>query len=260
MTFLLQQVSAWFKSKGGFTHVLAVLVALCFVAFKTSTQFHDSALELYSYFPKWLDSLITLLIALYVVYRSSESTSAILDKARRLSIKGVSQKFPAIVMVCLLPFVTMPMTGCTISASQVKADGQAIAQACNSIAAQIAPVNPTLAARLTAASTALLAVTDNWTTGSAVADFNNAANAVEAILAAIPVTAPYATLVAIAVAAVDVLIANLNPNTVNVRLDGNPYIGKAHIKHRLGRSPEGDLKAAWNDEVISKKLTVPLLK
>jgi hypothetical protein len=152
-------------------------------------------------------------------------------------------------------------TGCTVSAAQIQADGKALHEALLSVANIYTLTSPTAAANLVTAANALLAVTQNWQTGSSIAIFNDAANAVEVILAAIPQTAAIAPLIPIAVAALDILLANVNPKASNaVALHamaspkGNPYRGKATIKHRMGRSIEGDFKAAWNKAAAENRL------
>lgn len=165
---------------------------------------------------------------------------------------SISNKLKAWAMVSLTVLATVavaPLTGCTVSQAQVVADGHAVSTALLSVAKIEAVTNPQAAENLTTASNALLAATSNWKPGSAVADINAAANAVEIVLAAIPQTAVFAPLVAIAVAALDVLIANTNSANPSVSAVANVYRGKAHIHHRFGRSKEGDFKAAWNAAV-----------
>jgi hypothetical protein len=157
----------------------------------------------------------------------------------------------AIILVGTLP-LCVANTGCTVSVAQIKADGAAVAQAVSSIAAIEQATDPALAAKLTDAANALLAITNNWTTGSSVALFNDAANAVEVVLALVPQTAAIAPLIPIAVAAIDILIANINPaqaSLVKAKASYNPYRGKVVINHRFGRSVEGDFKATWNGVV-----------
>jgi hypothetical protein len=151
---------------------------------------------------------------------------------------------------------------CTITDSEIKADGQTIGTALESIAALEQATNPTLAANLVTAANTLIEVTSTWTSGSSVALFNDAANAVEAVLADIPQTAAYAPFVAIAVAALDILIANIGqpPAPVSVvsvratmdRIDAlppNPWRGKAEIIHYHGKSLLDDFVSAWDAEV-----------
>lgn len=153
---------------------------------------------------------------------------------------------------------------CKITASAIQQDGKAVATAVLSIATALEPTNPTLAAQLTTDASALTAATSNWTTGSAVADINDAAQVIETAMALIPQTAPYASFVAIAVAALDILIANLatqptqtpvtpvaNARAVVGHIDSlpmNPWRGKAEIHvHEHGIRPA--FEKAWNGAV-----------
>lgn len=167
----------------------------------------------------------------------------------------MSNKLAAWLLNVLLLFgivttCTVPLTGCSVSASQISLDGQALANALISIADIEATTDPSLATQLTNAANALLQVTKNWQSGSSVADLNDAANAAEAVLALVPATAAIAPLIPIAVAALDVILSDVqsNSNTAAVRVSKNPYSGY-HIHHVIMRSPEGDFKAAWNGVV-----------
>jgi hypothetical protein len=152
--------------------------------------------------------------------------------------------------------VTTTATGCTAAevATQIKNDGAAVAAAAENVATALQATDSSLASKLEMAAQALQAVTQNFTAGSAVAYINDAANAVEVILALIPITAPFAALIPIVVAAIDLLIANL-PAPTSTSLVGtrkviyNPYrtpnVDKL-ITHRFGRSKAGDIKAAFN--------------
>jgi hypothetical protein len=153
---------------------------------------------------------------------------------------------------------------CHVTATQIQQDAAAVAKAVNSIATAVATTDPTLSAQLAAAAAALVAATSNWTEGSAVADINDAAQAVEALLGAIPETAPYAAFVAIAVAALDILIANLstqpaqttntlaNAKVVLAHVEAmppNPYRGKAQIHRHMFEGPRTALIKTWNGQV-----------
>lgn len=151
-----------------------------------------------------------------------------------------------------LTVAVVPLTGCNPpSPEQIAADGKALGIALNAVANLTA--NPNTAASLHTAANDIVAATANWQTGSSTAIINSIAQATEVVLGSIPTTEFIAPLVAIAVAALDSLIANVPPPPAQVSAGRsyamNPYRGKAHIHHMLLRSPEGDLKAAWNGEV-----------
>lgn len=153
---------------------------------------------------------------------------------------------------------------CKITASAIQSDAAAVAKAIQSIANAVQATDPSLATQLNAAAAALVAATSNWTTGSAVADINDAAQAIEALLAAIPFTAPYAAFVGIAVAALDILIGNLstqstqtsstiaNAKAVLAHIDtlpANQWRGKAQIHRHVFEGPRSAFIGTWNDEV-----------
>lgn len=119
---------------------------------------------------------------------------------------------------------------CKINAQTIASDGQAVATAIIAIAKAVETTSPTLATELTTAATTLVAATSNWQTGSPVEDINTAASAIEAILGAIPLTAPYASFVAIAVAALDILIGNLKTQpTQTANVVANALAIQAHV-------------------------------
>lgn len=199
--------------------------------------------------------LTAVIAALVHLYRPSPPQQVVYQKG--------SQKVMALAMIVLLFPAMIPMQGCSVTPAQIKADGQAIAQALDNVAAQISTANPDLGGKLTTAANSIAAITANWQTGNALVEFNDAANAAEIVLAAIPITAPYASLVSIAVAAIDILVANVNPSAVALRAQAGPEAsalaeyrnrGEQLIHHRMLRSSEGDLKAAWNEAVKADNL------
>lgn len=153
---------------------------------------------------------------------------------------------------------------CKVTVSAIQSDAAAVARAVQSIANALRAADPALANQLDAAAAALLAATANWTTGSPVALINDAAQAIEAILGAIPLTAPYAIFVGIAVAALDILIANLatqpkqtastftNAKTVLAHVDTLPpnhWRGTAEIHRHVFEGPRSALVGTWDDAV-----------
>lgn len=113
-------------------------------------------------------------------------------------------------LVLLSTLAVVPMTGC--GTATLIADAQAVANACLSIAKIEQTASPTLADNLTAAANALIAATTGWTSGSPTAIINDAAIVVQAALAAIPETAAIAPLIPIAIAALDIILANTQPS------------------------------------------------
>ncbi len=119
---------------------------------------------------------------------------------------------------------------CKITAAAIASDGQAVATALLAIATATEATNPTLAANLSTAAATLVKATTGWKTGDAVDDINTAATVIESILAAIPLTAPYASFVAIAVAALDILIGNLGTQSAQTpNVVANAQLIQAHV-------------------------------
>jgi hypothetical protein len=157
---------------------------------------------------------------------------------------------------------------CTVTASQIKSDGAAVSSALNNIATVLNTTDPALGAKLSAAAGALLAITNAWTTGSSVAVFNDAASAVEVVLAMIPQTSALVPFAEIAVTALDILIANVGGSpaagqpaaaitvesvkTMQAKIatfPANVYRGKREIKREHFQSPRDAFKNEWNKEV-----------
>jgi outer membrane murein-binding lipoprotein Lpp len=185
-------------------------------------------------------------------------------------VTATTQKFGAVALILLLLAGTMPVvttTGC--STNELKADATTLAAALNNLAGAIQGVDPTVAANLETAATALTNAANGAGSGPAWEQVLNAAAAgAEAIMAAIPVTAPYAMLLSIAVAAAEVIIANTMSSSqvkaARVANAGNLIwymrTGKPLIKHRLGRSRADDMKAAWNAAAAGTMYAAAVLK
>jgi hypothetical protein len=80
------------------------------------------------------------------------------------------------------------------------------------------------------------------------------------VLSAIPVTAPYAALLAIAVAAAEAIIAHTTSRGTLVKAEAQGdnanllwyrQTGRGLIRHRFGRGLAGDFKASWNAEAAA---------
>lgn len=167
----------------------------------------------------------------------------------------------------LLAAVLLPgllLAGCTVSSSQLKADAQALATALTSLSAAMTTEDSATAAKLELAAESLTAVVNNWDASTAAGKLNTAAAGVETVLAGISSTSKYATLVAIAVAALDVILQNTSTASAKVKLtnaDSDRLLtlrqaGKNAVDHRWGRSELGDFEAAWNKTVKNEGLTV----
>jgi hypothetical protein len=170
-------------------------------------------------------------------------------------------KLGAWMLIALILSATLPTTGCTASTSELQSDATALASALNNLAVVIQPSDATAANNLKTAAAALIAAAQSGTTGPAWEQALNAATSgAEVVLSAIPVTAPYAALLAIAVAAAEAIIANTVSGGTSVKAEaaGNnanllwyTRTGRGLLRHRFGRGPAGDFKASWNAEAAA---------
>ena len=164
-------------------------------------------------------------------------------------------------LIALILSATLPTTGCTASASELQSDATTLASALNNLAAAIQTSDATAANNLKTAAAALTAAVQSGITGPAWEQVLNAATSgAEVVLSAIPVTAPYAALLAIAVAAAEAIIANTVSGRMLVKAEatGNnanllwyTRTGRGLLRHRFGRGPAGDFKASWNAEAAA---------
>jgi len=168
---------------------------------------------------------------------------------RRMSVWAMALLFVAMM------FPTMTMTGCSVTQAQLQADGNALAAALTSTAKVISVTDPVTAQKLLTAANAISAVTSNWQGTSSIAVLNAAASGAEVVLASIPQTSTVASLLPIAVAALDIVLANTTTANATVvsltaeqrdNLSAYRSAGAHAIAHRFLRSPGGDFKAAWN--------------
>jgi len=181
--------------------------------------------------------------------------------SQRAGAANTSAKLGAWMLIALTLSATLPTTGCTASTSELQSDATALASALNNLAAVIQPSDATAASNLKTAAAALTAAAQSGTTGPAWEQvLNTATSGAEVVLAAIPVTAPYAALLAIAVAAAEAIIANTVSGRTSVKAEatGNNanllwYMrtGRGLLRHRFGRGPAGDFKASWNAEAAA---------
>lgn len=152
---------------------------------------------------------------------------------------------------------------CKLSAATVAADGQVLGNTIDQIANAVKVTDPNLATTLETAATGIEEATANWQEGSATAALEDAEGAVDAALALIPLTAPYAALVAIAFDGLNLLLANTSTQPAQTAAKGtigkalvvaraaaanpNPWNGKADIEHT--GNLRNDYKASWNSAV-----------
>lgn len=112
--------------------------------------------------------------------------------------------------------------------------------------------NTTWSIALQKAIAALMTAEQQWQTGSTVQLVIDALDAIVAITAVIPITAPYSPLIDILVAGIEAVLAALpaSSNNAGVRAtaNGNPHIGKYKFQsHWYRKTPTaGEFKSAWN--------------
>jgi len=159
---------------------------------------------------------------------------------------------------------------CKITSAQIQADGQAVGNALEQIAnlPLLKSAEPAASTALEAAGQGIIEATANWQEGSATAVLEDAEQAAITALNLIPVTAPYAGLVAIAFDALNLLIANTSTQPAQATATGsvakvmvvmhaaqaNPtgsqWYGKANIPIHHNNLRKG-FEDAWNGEVAA---------
>lgn len=181
--------------------------------------------------------------------------------SQRGNASSTSAKFGVWMLIALTLCATLPTSGCTASASELQSDATTLASALNNLAAVIQTSDANAASNLKTAAAALTAAAQSGTTGPTWEQALNAATSgAEVVLSAIPVTAPYAALLAIAVVAAEAIIAETESGRASVKAEtaGNNtnllwYLrtGRGLLRHRFGRGPAGDFKASWNTEAAA---------
>lgn len=172
-----------------------------------------------------------------------------------------------LIAAVLIP--ALALSSCIITANQLKNDAAALAAALTNLSSAVSPSDASAAANLALSAESLNAVVNHWDASSSTGLLNTAAAGAETALAGISSTSKYAALVAIAVAALDVILANTSTvkthavtlsNAESDRLVVARATAKKTVAHRLGRSPEGDFRAAWNRVIDEHNLPAQKLQ
>ena len=151
---------------------------------------------------------------------------------------------------------------CKVTSQMVVADGAAVGQSLENIAAALQATDPTLATNLANAGKAVVDATANWQEGSPLTDVEDAENAAIAVLNLIPVTSPFAPLVAIAFTALNLLIANGQTQATQTgsvvanahvllstaKAVQSPWQGKADMKHNPFKSIRKNFEDTFNEK------------
>lgn len=108
----------------------------------------------------------------------------------------------------------------------------------------------------TSAVQALKTVEATWENGGAVTIVDDALNTLLVIANAIPYTAPYADLIAVLVAGIEMVLAALPVSTTaslksNATVTQSPYFGKVHIHPGFLQTRAGAFKKSWNGVALS---------
>ncbi|MGB0065931.1 MAG: hypothetical protein WBP85_15920 [Terracidiphilus sp.] len=206
-------------------------------------------------------ALATALLGLLAKDPEAGSQQVGASASQRAGVASTGAKLGVWLLIALTLSATLPTTGCTASTSELQSDATALASALNNLAAAVQTSDATAASNLRTAAAALAAAAQSGITGPAWEQVLNAATSgAEVVLSAIPVTAPYAALLSIAVAAAEAIIANTESGKTQVKAEaaGNNanllwYMrtGRGLLRHRFGRGPAGDFKASWNAEAAA---------
>jgi hypothetical protein len=65
------KIAAWFESKGGFAHVMAVVFVSLMAAYGAVPQFHALVNQVHAMLPGWVQEVATTALALYAWYRTT---------------------------------------------------------------------------------------------------------------------------------------------------------------------------------------------
>ena len=205
-------------------------------------------------------SLVSALATAFLGLLAKDPESGSRQPAQQGGASGAA-KLGVWMLIALTLTATLPAAGCTASASELQADATTLASAMSNLATAIQAQDAAVAGNLKTAAAALMAAAQSGLTGPTWERALNAAtSAAEVVLAAIPVTAPYAALLSVAVAAAEAIILNTKSGAalVTAREAGNnanlvwyARTGRGLLKHRMGRSPAGDFKASWNAEAAA---------
>lgn len=166
--------------------------------------------------------------------------------------------------LCLGLFMsTAFLAGCTPSqVKQVEGDINVVLDQAASVLVVLDPNSPAVA-DIQKGIAALKTAEAAWIDGGAVQDVVNALNILEEAAALIPLTAPYAGLIGVLVAGIDIVLNYLAPGSVSAlrkTVALNSYHGRAVIAHHRFRSRSYDFKQAWNQTAKDSGLQGALIK
>jgi uncharacterized protein YdbL (DUF1318 family) len=182
-------------------------------------------------------------------------------------IDRFTEKMKVLTMICLMAVSTMfvpvaatatvGMTGCTVTATQIANDAAVVAKVALQIATASAELYPNISAEITLAANDVSNVASALISGTTTeARLIAVLQTLDTILSAIPnpTTQVIAEFLPIAIAGIEAIYSYVGTTTPALakgalRSTISPWAGRANVKHRFGRSAEGDFKAAWNEAV-----------
>ena len=81
---LINRFASFVASKGGFSHVVAVVFAGAVLGYAQVPAFHALVLQVYAALPAWLEQWVLAGVGLYAWYRTSNSAAGTLARARAI--------------------------------------------------------------------------------------------------------------------------------------------------------------------------------
>ncbi len=99
----MNTIKAWFQSKGGFAHVVAVAFAAAMLAYAAVPQFHDLVHTINAAFPAGLEQLVGTIIALAVWYKNNQTPES---QVPPQAVKGKDFKVISLLAVAFLLLAT----------------------------------------------------------------------------------------------------------------------------------------------------------
>ena len=81
---LINRVASFIASKGGFSHIVAVLFAGAILAYAQVPAFHGLVLHVYAALPAYDEEVVLATVGMYAWYRTSNSPAGTLALAREI--------------------------------------------------------------------------------------------------------------------------------------------------------------------------------
>lgn len=104
MTKLWNMITAWFASKGGASHVLALTYIFAMAAYAAVPSFHALVISVHQALPAWVQELGTTALALVAFYKTWNGTKPAGGQ------KSAGSLLPVIALLALLPVLSL--VGC----------------------------------------------------------------------------------------------------------------------------------------------------